>query len=148
MHAQNIIAQIQKPFFKTNLPDFRPGDTVRVHVRVVEGESERIQPFEGVILKRSGSGLSEVFTVRKISYGIGIERTFPLHSARIDKIEILRGGHARRARLYFLRKLSGKAARLTEKEKVEVAEAVPHDLAAPEIKPASKKTAPEPVGTR
>ena len=119
MHAQKILSQVQKPFIKTGLPKFRPGDSVRVHVRVVEGESERIQPFEGVVLKRSGGGLAEVFTVRKISFGIGIERTFPLHSARIDKIEVLKSGHARRARLYYLRKLSGKAARLTEKEKIE-----------------------------
>ncbi len=141
MHAQNIIDTLHKPFLKANLPDFRTGDTVRVHVKVVEGESERIQPFEGVVLKRNGGGLAEVFTVRKISFGIGIERTFPLHSARIDKIEILKNGRARRSRLYYLRSLTGKAARLSEKEKIEIE-------SAPESKPAVKAAAPEPVGTR
>ena len=143
MHAQKILSLVQKPFIKTGLPKFRPGDTVRVHVRVVEGESERIQPFEGVVLKRSGGGLAEVFTVRKISFGIGIERTFPLHSARIDKIEVLKSGHARRNRLYYLRKLSGKAARLTEKEKTEPG----LEPAAP-APAAAKKASPEPVATR
>ncbi|OGR87748.1 MAG: 50S ribosomal protein L19 [Elusimicrobia bacterium RIFCSPLOWO2_01_FULL_60_11] len=153
MHAQKILSQVQKPFLKTGLPDFRSGDSVRVHVRVVEGESERIQPFEGVVLKRSGGGLAEVFTVRKISFGIGIERTFPLHSARIDKIEVLKSGHARRNRLYYLRKLSGKAARLSEKDKVDTG--AEEETAAPVLhstpetgKTHSKKASPEPVATR
>lgn len=98
------------------MPAFRAGDTLRVHVKVVEGESERIQPFEGVVLRRRGSGLSETFTVRKISFGVGIERTFPLHSPRISKIELMKSGRARRAKLFYLRELTGKAARLTEKE--------------------------------
>lgn len=152
MHAQKILSQVQKPFIKTGLPKFRPGDSVRVHVRVVEGESERIQPFEGVVLKRSGGGLAEVFTVRKISFGIGIERTFPLHSARIDKIEILKSGHVRRARLYYLRKLSGKAARLTEKDKVgtefEDESKSPIQPITPQTdKTHSKEAAPEPVAS-
>lgn len=139
MHAQKILSQVQKPFFKTGLPKFRPGDTIRVHVRVVEGESERIQPFEGIVLRKQGSGLAENFTVRKISFGIGIERTFPLHSVRIDKIEVLRSGHARRARLFYLRKLSGKAARLTEKEEKD---------SGMEGALTKVKAAPEPVASR
>ncbi len=87
-----------------------------MHVKVVEGESERIQSFEGVVLRKQGAGLAQAFTVRKISFGIGVERTFPLHSARIDKIEVLKSGHARRAKLFYLRKLSGKAARLTDRD--------------------------------
>ena len=147
MHAQKILSQVQKPYLKSGLPPFRPGDTVRVHVRVVEGESERIQPFEGVVLKRSGAGLAETFTVRKASFGIGIERTFPVHSARIDKIDVLNGGHARRARLYYLRGLSGKAARLTEKDHTETESesAAPAPAA---TKSAAKKASPEPVATR
>ena len=144
MHAQKLLALVQKPFIKTGLPAFRPGDTVRVHVKVVEGESERIQPFEGVVLKRSGGGLAEVFTVRKISFGIGIERTFPLHSARIDKIDILKSGHSRRARLFYLRKLSGKAARLTEKDKMDTG--MEDETAAPALN--KTKASPEPVATR
>ncbi len=116
MNAQKILANIQAPYLKKDLPSFRPGDTVRVHVKVVEGESERIQPYEGVVLYRRGSGVSETYCVRKISFGVGIERTFPLHSPRIVKIEVMKSGKARRARLYYLRKLTGKAARLSEKE--------------------------------
>lgn len=95
-------------------PAFKPGDTVRVHLKVVEGESERIQVFEGTVLKRRGIGISETFLVRKISFGVGVERIFPLHSPRIEKIEVMRGGKVRRARLYYLRGLSGKAARLQD----------------------------------
>jgi len=116
MNAQKILAHIQAPYLKKDLPSFRPGDTVRVHVKVVEGESERVQPYEGVVLYRRGSGVSETYCVRKISFGVGIERTFPLHSPRVVKIEVIKFGKARRARLYYLRELSGKAARLSEKE--------------------------------
>ncbi|OIJ13186.1 50S ribosomal protein L19 [Anaerobacillus alkalidiazotrophicus] len=110
----NIIREITKEQLKSDIPAFRPGDTVRVHVKVVEGTRERIQVFEGVIIKRRGSGISETFTARKISYGVGVERTFPLHSPKIDKIEVMRRGKVRRAKLYYLRALRGKAARIKE----------------------------------
>ena len=97
-------------------PDFNSGDTVRVHVRVVEGESERVQVFEGMVIKRRGSGISETFTVRKNSFGVGVERTFPLQSPRVEKIEVAKTGKVRRSKLYYMRKLSGKAARLEEVE--------------------------------
>ncbi|GAA0495456.1 50S ribosomal protein L19 [Salinibacillus aidingensis] len=111
---QNIIEQVTKDQLRTDHPDFRPGDTVKVHVKVVEGNRERIQVFEGVVLKRRGGGISETFTVRKISYGVGIERTFPVHSPRIAKIEVPRRGKVRRAKLYYLRGRRGKAARIKE----------------------------------
>ena len=95
-------------------PIFKSGDTVRVHVKVVEGESERVQVFEGVVIRRRGNGIGETFTVRKISFGIGVERVFPIESPRIAKIQVTRSGKSRRSRLYYLRKLSGKAARLSE----------------------------------
>nr|CAD70601.1 50S ribosomal protein L19 [Bacillus megaterium] [Priestia megaterium DSM 319] len=97
-----------------DLPTFRPGDTVRVHVNIVEGTRERVQVFEGVVIKRRGGGISETFTVRKISYGVGVERTFPLHTPKIAKIEVMRRGKVRRAKLYYLRELRGKAARIKE----------------------------------
>ena len=100
---------------KRQVADFQPGDTVRVHARVVEGERERVQVFEGIVVKRSGGGLTEMFTVRKVSQGVGVERTFPLHSPRIDKIEVTRKGKVRRARLTYLRQRTGKAARIKEK---------------------------------
>lgn len=100
---------------KTNIPDFRPGDTIKVHVNVVEGARSRIQVFEGVCIARKGNGIGETFMVRKISFGVGVERTFPLHSPTIDKIEIERSGDVRRAKLYYLRNLRGKAARIREK---------------------------------
>ncbi len=109
------IEQIEKAQLKTVLPDFRPGDTVRVHVRIVEGNRERVQPFEGVVIAMKGSGVRRTFTVRKVSYGIGVERIFPLHSPRIEAIEVVRRGRVRRAKLYYLRKLRGKAARIKEK---------------------------------
>lgn len=93
---------------------FEPGDTVKVHTKVVEGDSERIQIFDGVVIARRGSGVSETFTVRKISYGVGVERVFPIHSPRIEKIEVVKSGKVRRAKLYYLRNLQGKAARLQE----------------------------------
>ena len=100
---------------RTDIPDFAPGDTVRVHVKVVEGNRERIQTFDGVVIARRGKRAQETFTVRRVSYGVGVERVFPVHSQRVDKIEILRRGHVRRAKLYYLRKLSGKAARIRER---------------------------------
>jgi len=109
---QGIIDEITKEQLRTDLPAFRPGDTVRVHVKVVEGNRERVQLFEGVVIKRRGGGISETFTVRKVSYGVGVERTFPLHSPKIVKLEVVRRGKVRRAKLYYLRNLRGKAAEL------------------------------------
>lgn len=110
----HLIQDITKEQLRTDLPDFRPGDTVRVHVKVVEGNRERIQVFEGVVIKRRGAGVSETFTVRKVSYGVGVERTFPVHTPKIAKLEVVRRGKVRRAKLYYLRQLRGKAARIKE----------------------------------
>ncbi|SDQ61174.1 LSU ribosomal protein L19P [Virgibacillus subterraneus] len=112
---QQLIADITKEQLRTDHPEFRPGDTVKVHVKVVEGTRERIQVFEGVVIKRQNGGISETFTVRKISYGVGVERTFPVHSPRVAKIEVSRRGIVRRAKLYYLRNLRGKAARIKER---------------------------------
>lgn len=109
-----LIEEVTKEQLRTDLPAFRAGDTVRVHVKVVEGTRERIQLFEGVVIRRRGAGISETFTVRKISYGVGVERTFPVHTPRIAKIDLVRRGKVRRAKLYYLRKLRGKAARIKE----------------------------------
>lgn len=106
----NILKEIEKEQLKKDLPDFRVGDTVKVHVKVKEGTRERIQMFEGIVLKRQNGGIRETFTVRRIAYGVGVERTFPVHSPRIDKIEVLRKGKVRRAKLYYLRKKVGKSA--------------------------------------
>ena len=111
----NIIEALEKEQLRSDIPDFRPGDTVRVHAKIVEGTRERIQVFEGVVIGRQGSGVREMFTVRRISYGIGVERTFLVHSPRIDKIEVVRRGIVRRAKLYYLRGLTGKAARIKER---------------------------------
>lgn len=110
----DIIREITKDQLKSNIPNFRAGDTVKVHVKVIEGQRERIQIFEGVVIKRNGGGVSETFTVRKISYGVGVERTFPLNSPKVDRIEVIRQGKVRRAKLYYLRNLTGKAARIKE----------------------------------
>ena len=109
----NIIDAIEREQLR-EIPDFRPGDTVQVHVKVVEGSRERIQVFEGVVIKMKGGGIRETFTVRRVAYGVGVERTFPLHSPRIDKIVVKRRGKVRRAKLYYLRNLTGKAARIKE----------------------------------
>lgn len=114
MRQNQLIEKITNEQLRTDIPDFRAGDTVRVHARVVEGTRERIQLFEGVVIKRHGSGISETYTVRKISNGVGVERTFPLHSPRVAKIEVIRHGRVRRAKLYYLRALHGKAARIKE----------------------------------
>ncbi|MEW5954494.1 MAG: 50S ribosomal protein L19 [Bacillota bacterium] len=111
----NLISTLEQEHIKQDLPEFRPGDTVRVHLKVVEGTRERIQVFEGVVIRRRGGGLSETFTVRRVSYGVGVERTFPIHSPRIERIEVVRRGRVRRARLYYLRKLRGKAARIKDR---------------------------------
>ena len=107
-----IIAAIEKKQIRSDIPDFRVGDTVRVHVNIKEGDKERIQVYEGVVIRRSGGGIRETFTVRKISYGEGVERTFPVHSPKLAKIEVMVLGNVRRAKLYFLRELRGKAARI------------------------------------
>ncbi len=113
----DIIREIEQEQFKENLPKFNPGDTVKVHVKVVEGTRERIQVFEGVVISRKGSGIKENFTVRRVAYGVGVERTFPLHSPKIERIQVVRYGRVRRAKLYYLRKLTGKAARIKEKRR-------------------------------
>jgi large subunit ribosomal protein L19 len=111
----DVLRLFEEESRKTNLPAFQPGGTVRVHVRVVEGEKERIQVFEGVVIARKGGSNRETFTVRKISYGIGIERIFPLHSPMIEKIDVIRQGRVRRAKLYYLRDKKGRAARIRER---------------------------------
>ncbi len=110
----NIVQAITQEQLRKDLPSFRPGDTLKVFVKVIEGTRERVQLFEGVVIKRRGGGISETFTVRKISNGVGVERAFPLHSPKIDKIEVTRRGKVRRAKLYYLRELRGKAARIKE----------------------------------
>ncbi len=110
-----LIESITNEQLRTDLPDFRAGDTVRVHARIVEGDRERIQIFEGVVIKRRGAGISETYTVRKISNGVGVERTFPLHSPRVAEIEVTRHGRVRRAKLYYLRERSGRSARIAER---------------------------------
>ncbi len=111
----NIIQALEQEQLRSDIPAFAPGDTVRVHVKVVEGTRERIQMFEGVVIARQGAGVRETFTVRRVSYGVGVERTFPVHSPRLEKIDVVRKGIVRRAKLYYLRNLTGKAARIKEK---------------------------------
>ena len=134
-----MTAQPTQDAQKKTLPPFKPGDTIRVHLKVVEGESERIQVFEGAVLRRRGVGASETFTVRKISFGVGVERTFPVQSPRIDKIEVARSGRVRRARLYYLRELSGKAARLSGEDTKQ-----PSTKAAAPAKKEGGSSAPDP----
>ena len=110
----NIINVLEQEQLRTDIPEFRAGDTVRVHVKVVEGTRERIQIFEGLVINRKNGGVRETFTVRRIASGVGVERTFPLHSPRLAKIELMRRGIVRRAKLYYLRELHGKAARIKE----------------------------------
>jgi len=112
--SQQLINDLTKEQLKTDLPEFKAGDTVKVHVRIIEGSRERIQVFEGVVIKRRGGGISETFTVRKISYGVGVDRTFPVHTPKIEKIDVTRRGRVRCAKLYYLRSLRGKAARIRE----------------------------------
>ena len=110
-----IIRNIEKEQFRTDMPDIAIGDTVRVYVKVVEGNRECLQAFEGVVISRKHGGLRETFTVRRVSYGIGVERTFPMHSRRVDRVEVIRHGRVRRAKLYYLRDRVGKAAKLRER---------------------------------
>jgi large subunit ribosomal protein L19 len=106
---------VEQPYLRSDIPEFRPGDTVKVHVRVVEGTRERVQVFQGVVIRRQNGGLRETFTVRKISFGVGVERTFPVHSPSIAKLELVSRGRVRRAKLYYLRDLRGKKARIKER---------------------------------
>ncbi len=114
LKGQELIRELTKEYIK-EVPDFRPGDNVKVHVKIVEGSKERIQVFEGLVMKRQNGGVSETFTVRKVSDGIGVERTFPLHSPSIDKLEVVRKGKVRRAKLNYIRTLSAKKARIKER---------------------------------
>src|ERR1700761_84884 len=111
----NTLDTVDAQSLRSDVPDFRPGDSLKVHVRVVEGNRSRIQVFQGVVIRRQGGGLRETFTVRKVSYGVGVERTFPVHSPSIEKIEPVTRGRVRRAKLYYLRDLRGKAARIKER---------------------------------
>lgn len=111
----NIIDTLENEQLRNDIPEFRPGDTLRVHVKVIEGKTERVQVFEGIVIARKHAGLRETFTVRRISYGVGVERTFFVHSPRLAKIEVKRHGIVRRAKLFYLRGLSGKAARIKER---------------------------------
>jgi len=112
----DLIKAVETENMRQEVSDFKPGDTVRVHVKVVEGTRERIQIFEGVVIARKGKGSSETFTVRRVSYGVGVERAFPVNSPRLDKIEVVRRGKVRRAKLYYLRERVGKAARIKERK--------------------------------
>jgi large subunit ribosomal protein L19 len=112
----NKLQNVESPYLRDEVPEFRAGDTVRVHVRVIEGDKERIQVFQGVVIARRGGGTRETFTVRKMSGAVGVERIFPLHSPVLDRIEVTRQGKVRRAKLYYLRKLRGKKARIEERQ--------------------------------
>ncbi|GAA1556891.1 50S ribosomal protein L19 [Kribbella hippodromi] len=114
----NVLNELDNASKRDDIPNIRPGDTVKVHVKVVEGNRSRVQVFQGVVIRRQGGGLQETFTVRKVSFGVGVERTFPLHTPIVDKIEIVTRGDVRRAKLYYLRELRGKAAKIKEKREV------------------------------
>jgi large subunit ribosomal protein L19 len=111
----NTLDALDADSLRDDIPDFRPGDTVKVHVRVVEGNRSRIQVFQGVVIRRQGGGIRETFTVRKVSFGVGVERTFPVHTPVVESIEVVTRGDVRRAKLYYLRELRGKAAKIKEK---------------------------------
>lgn len=113
----NLVDFVEQPYLREDLPPFRVGDTVKVHVKIKEGDKERIQVYEGVVIARKGKGATETFTVRRVSYNVGVERTFPVHSPKLEKIEISRRGKVRRAKLYYLRERTGKAARIKELRK-------------------------------
>ena len=128
----NVIQDVENRQLRSDVPKFQPGDTVRVHVRIKEGDKERIQAFEGVVIARKHSGVRESITVRKTSFGVGVERIFPLHASVIDRIDVVRHGRVRRAKLYYLRKLRGKAARIRERDtRGEVAAAAANAKSAP-----------------
>ena len=111
----NTLDALDAQSLRSDIPDFRPGDTLKVQVRVIEGSRSRVQEFQGVVIRRQGGGIRETFTVRKISYGVGVERTFPVHSPNVAKVEVFKRGDVRRAKLYYLRELRGKAAKIKEK---------------------------------
>jgi large subunit ribosomal protein L19 len=115
----DVMEMVEREQFRTDLPDFRVGDTIRVHVKIVEGDKERIQPFEGVVIRKKKGGIRSTFTVRKISFGVGVERIFPFHSPRIEHIDVVGRGKVRRAKLFYLRNLKGKAARIREEKRPE-----------------------------
>jgi large subunit ribosomal protein L19 len=117
----NTLDIVDAAFIRTDLPNFRPGDTVKVHARVVEGNRSRIQIFQGVVIRRQGAGLTETFTVRKLSFGVGVERTYPVNSPALDRIEVVTRGDVRRAKLYYLRDLRGKKAKIKELRETKVA---------------------------
>jgi large subunit ribosomal protein L19 len=127
----NQLQEIESAYLRSDIPDFRSGDTVKVHVKVSEGDKQRIQLFQGLVIGRKGDGTRESFTVRKISGGVGVERVFPLNSPNIDKIEVVRRGRVRRAKLYYLRKLRGKAARIDERRTDRFKHAVPMEESVP-----------------
>ena len=134
----NILDQLDAKSLRSDVPDFRPGDTLNVHVNIVEGNRARVQVFQGVVLKVQGSGIGRTFTVRKVSFGVGVERTFPLHTPIIDKIEIVTRGDVRRAKLYYLRDLRGKAAKIRERRDAVPAAAKPAPVSAPAEAPAEQ----------
>lgn len=148
--SSQIIRDFVAKQMKTDVPEFRPGDTVRVSVRIVEGDKERIQDFEGVCIRRKGEGISHTFTVRRVSYGVGMERIFALHSPKVDKIKVVRRGKVRRAKLYYLRELRGKKARIVERKGIDITElgfgpgGKPVVQAAPEA-PVAEAPAPAPA---
>jgi large subunit ribosomal protein L19 len=117
----HILDSLDAASLRTDVPEFRPGDTLKVHVKVVEGNRSRVQIFQGAVIRRQGEGVRETFTVRKVSFGVGVERTFPVHSPVLDKIEVVSRGDVRRAKLYYLRDLRGKAAKIKEKRETPVA---------------------------
>lgn len=140
----NVILELEKSMMRSDLPDFRSGDTIAVHYKIKEGDRERIQIFEGVVIAKKGGGVRETFIVRKVSYGVGVERIFPLHSPLIDKIEIKKKGKVRKAKLYYLRGRSKKASRIKERSRYEqVAATNGSPLPATEAEPQSE----EPAGT-
>jgi large subunit ribosomal protein L19 len=128
-----IIEKLEQSFLNKTLPDFRVGNLVQVDVKIIEGQSERIQAFEGIVIRKRGHGIGSTFTLRKTSFGVGVERTFPLHSPRLGKISVIRSGHVRRAKLYYLRDLSGKAARIQNQGKENSSKTVP--LSSPSVTP-------------
>src|SRR5215468_5649775 len=119
--AIDAIAVVEASTLKRDRTPFAPGDSVRVHVKVIEGEKERVQVFEGIVIRKRGEGARATFTVRRVSYGVGVERTFPLHSPRVERVQVVKSGHVRRSKLFYLRARTGKAARLREKRTVQAA---------------------------
>ena len=138
----NRVQAVESEYLRS-VPEFRPGDTVKVHVRVVEGSRERIQVFQGVVIRRQGGGLRETFTVRKVSFGVGVERTFPVHSPSIAKLEIVTRGRVRRAKLYYLRDLRGKKARIKERRGADGGVIVEQEIVEPEVADEAPEAAAE-----